>query len=717
MLSGTTKFDTIIQSHTGAPGTPSIIFGNDTTTGLYGSGSNTIGFCTANTERMTVTNNGLELGTTVYSSNTVSNSTSNISSITETTITTYRMADIYNYPCLFFMDFETSLLLENVGPLTLTNSGGITLTKLGGTLKAVYDFNVDVLTDESGNNMDFDTSVGTPTIVASYTGLPGKENILKLSKNTTQYLSLTDSTKISNIQNLTDFYISFWYTPPGFSLDFEVMSFHDGTTLATANNYIRFQSDSGSLTMYIGKDGVQEFTASIGPGNHYLIQFSTTNGLKAWNNNVNFVTAPGELNSLSTIPISKFIVGSEFGVGNRDTYFDTLVIVEGTPTDDIVDNLYNDRVSGNASSTGSDYLLSPTVDLSAITTSTGYTVGVNFTNFTNDATVEQCLFAMGDSDILPRLDIFLDNVGRIFIRELSSGGGTLFQASSAASGYTSAHILFTVENGVGNRFYIDGVEITPTYATGNASSEPLPSSLVTVSLFDQVTSGGSPNGNYSNCDMDDVFILGSSITGDEANILYNNRGGSNYINYTSIPAHNEVVYTSKLTCNDDFKFANGSQALYSTLQSDSYGYANWVGSKVIMRQHDTSTQSINDFSWTTMVTDETIFDSGDITQSSDVYTFPEAGVYLCQMDVHFANNATNIRAIRFLDSNNVERGRVDEQNNGAGTGVRLSTASIVYYDGIGTYTITPQVFQNSGGALALSGTTANPLKVSIVKLL
>jgi hypothetical protein len=88
------------------------------------------------------------------------------------------MADIYNYPCLFFMDFETSLLLENVGPLTLTNSGGITLTKLGGTLKAVYDFNVDVLTDESGNNMDFDTSVGTPTIVASEARLPAKENML-----------------------------------------------------------------------------------------------------------------------------------------------------------------------------------------------------------------------------------------------------------------------------------------------------------------------------------------------------------------------------------------------------------------------------------------------------------------------------------------------------------------------------------------------------------
>ena len=56
MTSGTTIFDTTIQAYTGSTGAPSIIFGNDSTTGFYRSSSNTIGFSTAGVERMTIGN-------------------------------------------------------------------------------------------------------------------------------------------------------------------------------------------------------------------------------------------------------------------------------------------------------------------------------------------------------------------------------------------------------------------------------------------------------------------------------------------------------------------------------------------------------------------------------------------------------------------------------------------------------------------------------------
>ena len=54
MTSGTTVFDNIIQAHTGAYNTPSIIFGTDTDTGLYGSVSNTLGFTSGGNVKLSV---------------------------------------------------------------------------------------------------------------------------------------------------------------------------------------------------------------------------------------------------------------------------------------------------------------------------------------------------------------------------------------------------------------------------------------------------------------------------------------------------------------------------------------------------------------------------------------------------------------------------------------------------------------------------------------
>lgn len=372
---------------------------------------------------------------------------------------------------------------------------------------------------------------------------------------------------------------------------------------------------------------------------------------------------------------------------------------------------------GKAVGTGSDYLLAPSVDFSSITSSTGYTVCVDFSNFTNDTTGEQCIFAMGDNDILPRLDIYLDNLGSILFRHVNSGASVVFSASSSATGYTSAHLLFVVESGVGNRIYINGVKITPIYLTGSSSSEPLPTALNTLSLFNQVRSNGTPNaGAYSNCHIDTCYVLAQSITDNEATQLYNYKDTTT--NYTALSPHNELVYTSKVRFNDEVRIADGSQALYSTLQSDSYGIASWVGTKAIIRNRTATNQTIPNSTFTTFTTTTTIYDSGHITQASDVYTITEAGVYLCNFFAVFANNGTGLRAIRFLNTaTTAAYGRSDYQNNGAGSGVRMNISVVVYFNGVGTLTLSPQVFQSSGGNLDLAPTSLEPHFVSIVKLL
>lgn len=89
MTSGTTKFDTIIQAYTGSTGAPSIIFSDtDTTTGLYRSNTNSIGFATSAVERLTI-DSSLNVNTDMNVNNnfTMTNPTTDILSSTSGNIT------------------------------------------------------------------------------------------------------------------------------------------------------------------------------------------------------------------------------------------------------------------------------------------------------------------------------------------------------------------------------------------------------------------------------------------------------------------------------------------------------------------------------------------------------------------------------------------------------------------------------------------------------
>jgi hypothetical protein len=255
----------------------------------------------------------------------------------------------------------------------------------------------------------------------------------------------------------------------------------------------------------------------------------------------------------------------------------------------------------------------------------------------------------------------------------------------------------------GNQMYVDGSQITPTYSQGDSGAT---TTIMTNS--DQVTLGAYVIGTFPLGvdfvgDMEVAFISSHAYTSGEISAL------NSFTGTDKIPAFNTLSVSGHLRVNDQLIYQDGNQALYSTLQSDTDGVANWVGVKGILMEN-TAAQSLP-VSGTryTLLTPTTVFDSGSISYSSGVFTLGDSGLYAVYVSLDYALNPSGRRYVEILDSDGINHGETQTESISGAIPTPLSTSAIVYWDGTGTYTLTVKAFQTSGGSLSTGPSASSQL--------
>jgi len=279
------------------------------------------------------------------------------------------------------------------------------------------------------------------------------------------------------------------------------------------------------------------------------------------------------------------------------------------------------------------------------------------------------------------MSLFLENSLNIFS---TVGGTTVFlcNISIAYSDDVWRHIVFTI-NPSGHSIYLNGVLQTPTYDLGDSSA----GGFLTCSDANSTQYVIGRRVDFSNLfyagDLDDFFISGSAYSAADVLDVYN---------YTVSQK------TSLLTVNNEL--------IASTLQETV------AVAEVGISRKNTTFQTIGNNQYLVLATNTQIFNSGDIIYSSDVYTLPEAGSYLCTACYSISANSSDTRNIYFLDSNAFQWGfvRCPPVTSGLSTG--LSTTAIIYWDGSGgLFTVAAYAGNTSSGTLSL-----NSAIISIHKL-
>jgi hypothetical protein len=312
--------------------------------------------------------------------------------------------------------------------------------------------------------------------------------------------------------------------------------------------------------------------------------------------------------------------------------------------------------------------------------------------------------------------------GRMALGITSAGAVEIFadvsaqqtiQAASPLTTYNDGnwHYAMIVLGSGGNQMYVDGSQITPTYSQGDSGAT---TTIMTNS--DQVTLGAFVIGNIFGGldfvgDMEVAFISSHAYTSGEISAL------NSFTGTDKIPAFNTLSVSGHLRVNDQLIYQDGNQALYSTLQSDTDGVANWVGVKGILMEN-TAAQSLPAAGTRyTLLTPTTVFDSGSISYSSGVFTLGDSGLYAVYVSLDYATNQFGRRYLEILDSDGIYHGETQTESISGGQETPLSTSAIVYWDGTGTYTLTVKATQTSGGSMSTGPSASRPTRIGIVKFI
>jgi hypothetical protein len=273
-----------------------------------------------------------------------------------------------------------------------------------------------------------------------------------------------------------------------------------------------------------------------------------------------------------------------------------------------------------------------------------------------------------------------------------------------------------------NKMYVDGTLQTLSYSSGSSSTRGK-----LVSVPESLTIGRASEPFYVGS-LDNVFVSTSAYSDSEALELFS------VTNNFEAMYPNVAPYLTNYTISDGVLTSQQISDIYdggcidqpfnvkSDLRVDNLTVTGSIYSpRFITSSHiriNSTNQSQSQF-WESLDFDTMIYQVGsDITFSGKTFTLNSGGVYMITAQLYFAPSATGSRSIRVFANGTTVYGRNESPNNGASIGVRMSTATMIYYDGVSpsSYTFTIDSGQGSGGNLDVLIGNTEPTQVAIVKI-
>jgi hypothetical protein len=442
---------------------------------------------------------------------------------------------------------------------------------------------------------------------------------------------------------------------------------------------------------------IQAYTGSTGAPS---ITFGTTDtGLYGNSNSIGFsITASEKINIGTTIDTSTPIVSDKSGLDDttnlqgqyrfiRDisgkSNRNLVVVNEVTEVLELTDGVGVTRYYNSLfdNSTNPSTLNTTNTNLATAIRNTDITINFNI-NTTNS---NVAIMTITDT-INSYLDIGITVSGAIRVKLTDNAGAEVLNFATLGGIYninTGNWVSVSIVLGSsGNSILINNIAPPLSYTAGSdADPDTIPSDVTDVIL------GGQEDtlfANTFNGYLNNVMFISEELNFVERQVIREDTG------IQSQRIRTDALHLSGILLN------NG-------------------GIPCIFRYHDTTTQSIS--GETILQTDETKYDVGGISYSGDVYTLPnQGGVYLCSSQCTFGPNASGTRSVFFKDSDGVSWGKHSDGNLSGASGVRVFVSVAVYYDGAGTFTLTPYAAAYGTTVSLATVSGAEPVFVSITKI-
>ena len=147
---------------------------------------------------------------------------------------------------------------------------------------------------------------------------------------------------------------------------------------------------------------------------------------------------------------------------------------------------------------------------------------------------------------------YYGSTNKISVLSRNNGSNVVsYQAGSLAKG-TWYHIVYTNSSSTGNKLYINGSVVTPSYSQGSASTNAFMSSISSINTCN--IGANKDNGGYQwgmDGNIQQVLVYGSTLTSSEVTALYNSG------NYNSSPSATNLLRRYELTSNVNDTSGNG----------------------------------------------------------------------------------------------------------------------------------------------------------------